>query len=49
MKSVAKPIMVWGAYPDKITVPFCRESRLSGLARTGFVKNVWYRRTYKEI
>jgi len=33
-------------YPDKITVPFCRESRLSGLARLGFVKNVWYRRTF---
>ena len=33
-------------YPDKIVVPFCRESKLSGLARTGFVKNVWYRRTF---
>lgn len=33
-------------YPDKILVPFCRESRLSGLQRTGFVKNVWYRRTF---
>jgi hypothetical protein len=35
-------------YPDKIVVPFCRESRLSGLARTGFVKNVWYRRTFRK-
>ncbi len=34
-------------YPDKIIVPFCRESKLSGLARTGFVKNVWYRRTFE--
>lgn len=33
-------------YPDRIVVPFCRESKLSGLARTGFVKNVWYRRTF---
>ena len=33
-------------YPDKIVVPFCRESKLSGLGRTGFVKNVWYRRTF---
>ena len=32
-------------YPDKIKVPFCRESRLSGLGRTGFVRNVWYRKT----
>ena len=35
-------------YPDKIVVPFCRESRLSGLARTGFVKNVWYRRSFQK-
>ena len=33
-------------FPDKIVVPFCRESKLSGLARKGFVKNVWYRRTF---
>ncbi len=32
-------------YPDKIIVPFCRESELSGLARKGFVRNVWYRRS----
>ena len=31
--------------PDRITVPFCRESNLSGLGRTGFVKYVWYRRS----
>jgi hypothetical protein len=36
------------AYPDKIVVPFCRESKLSGLGRTGFVKNVWYRRTFRK-
>jgi len=36
------------AYPDKIVVPFCRESKLSGLGRTGFVKNVWYRRTFQK-
>lgn len=34
-------------FPDRITVPFCRESRLSGLARTGFVKNVGYRRSFE--
>lgn len=33
-------------YPDRITVPFCRESRLSGLARRDFVRNVWYRREF---
>jgi len=33
-------------YPDTITVPFCRESKLSGLERLGFVENVWYRRTF---
>jgi len=33
-------------YPDRIMVPFCRESKLSGLGRTEYVKNVWYRRTF---
>lgn len=33
-------------YPLKIHVPFCRESELSGLGHKGFVKNVWYRRTF---
>ncbi|MFQ5805170.1 MAG: sugar-binding domain-containing protein [Phycisphaerae bacterium] len=31
-------------FPESIVVPFCRESKLSGLGRTGFVKCVWYRR-----
>ncbi len=34
-------------WPDRITVPFCRESVLSGLGRKGFIKNVWYRRSVK--
>ncbi len=34
------------AYPDRIVVPFCRESKLSGLERKSFVKNVWYRRAF---
>ena len=28
-----------------ITVPFCPESRLSGLAHTDFMRGVWYKRT----
>jgi len=32
-------------FPDRIQVPFCRESELSGLNRKQFVRNVWYRRT----
>jgi hypothetical protein len=35
------------AYPDKIVVPFCRESIASGLHRTELVKNVWYRRSFR--
>lgn len=35
------------AFPDTINVPFARESQLSGLGRTGFVKNVWYKRTFE--
>ncbi len=34
------------AYPEKIVVPFARESKLSGIGRREFVKNVWYRRTF---
>ncbi|MDX9753469.1 MAG: glycoside hydrolase family 2 TIM barrel-domain containing protein [bacterium] len=34
------------AYPEEIVVPFCRESELSGLSRTGFMKNAWYRREF---
>ncbi|MFQ6035774.1 MAG: hypothetical protein ACE5NM_08010, partial [Sedimentisphaerales bacterium] len=30
----------------KITVPFCVESRLSGIGYTDFIKAVWYRRTF---
>ena len=33
-------------FPDKIIVPFCRESSLSGLGRKDFVRNVWYRRKF---
>lgn len=36
-----------GKFPDKIVVPFCRESELSGLGRKGLVKNVWYRRQFE--
>ena len=34
------------AFPDTIAVPFARESKLSGLGRTGFATNVWYRRHF---
>ncbi|OQB37425.1 MAG: Beta-glucuronidase [Candidatus Hydrogenedentes bacterium ADurb.Bin179] len=34
-------------YPDRIVVPFCRESALSGLGRTGFIKHIWYRRQFE--
>ncbi len=33
-------------FPETINVPFCRESLLSGLQHKGFVKNVWYKRTF---
>lgn len=31
---------------DKITVPFCPESRLSGIGNTDFMNCVWYRREF---
>lgn len=32
-------------YPHKILVPFCPESKLSGIGYTDFMDAVWYRRT----
>ena len=34
-----------GAFPLKINVPFCRESRLSGIGHVDFCDAVWYRKT----
>ena len=34
-----------GVYPYRINVPFCPESRLSGVGYTDFINAVWYRRT----
>jgi len=33
-------------FNEKIIVPFCRESELSGINRKKFVKSVWYKRTF---
>jgi len=33
-------------FDRKITVPFCVESSLSGIAHTNFINTVWYRRTF---
>ena len=30
----------------KITVPFCPESKLSGIANTDFMNSVWYKRSF---
>ncbi|MDR1011305.1 MAG: hypothetical protein LBM04_09325 [Opitutaceae bacterium] len=32
---------------SKIIVPFCPESKLSGIANIGLMKNVWYRRSFE--
>lgn len=33
-------------FPQRITVPFCPESRLSGIQHTDFMNAVWYRRFF---
>ncbi|MBR6009482.1 MAG: hypothetical protein IK056_10385 [Clostridia bacterium] len=33
-------------FDSKITVPFCPESRLSGIGNTDFMPHVWYRRRF---
>ncbi len=32
-------------YSQKITVPFCPESKLSGIGNTNFMNSVWYKKT----
>ncbi len=34
------------AYPERILVPFCPESELSGIGNTDFMPCVWYRRNF---
>lgn len=34
-------------FPLEINVPFCPESKLSGIAQTDFLEAVWYRRMFK--
>lgn len=43
-RGLAKPD---AAYTRKIEVPFCPESRLSGIGDTDFHAAVWYRRTFR--
>ena len=43
----ARGMVEKGEYPLKITVPFCPESRLSGLGNIDFIPAVWYRRTMR--
>jgi beta-galactosidase/beta-glucuronidase len=35
------------SFGEKIIVPFCPESRLSGLQHTDFIPGVWYHRTFQ--
>lgn len=41
----ARGMMNAGDYPMSIVVPFCPESKLSGVEYTDFMSAVWYRRT----
>lgn len=42
--SLAQTLYKNGSYTHKINVPFCIESRLSGIGYTDFVNLVWYRK-----
>lgn len=35
-----------GEFPLRINVPFCPESKLSGIGNTDFIPSVWYRRSF---
>ena len=41
----ARGMMTQGEYPLEINVPFCPESRLSGIGNTDFIPAVWYKKT----
>ena len=43
--SRAEKLCAAASYPHKIRVPFCPESRLSGVGYTDFMPAVWYSRT----
>jgi hypothetical protein len=42
-----RSLMAGKPLPQRIIVPFCPESKLSGIGHTGFMKDVWYRRTFE--
>ena len=42
----ARGMVEGGSYPLKILVPFCPESKLSGIGYIDFISAVWYRRTF---
>ena len=44
-EKLAKEIRNSGSFTQKITVPFCPESVLSGIGYTDFINQAWYRRT----
>lgn len=41
----ARDMITNGEYPQNIMVPFCPESRLSGIGYKDFIPAVWYRKT----
>lgn len=43
----ARGLTTGHALPRRIVVPFCPESKLSGIGHTGFMKDVWYRRMFE--
>ena len=43
----ARGLMSGKDLASRILVPFCPESRLSGLGHTAIMKHVWYRRTFE--
>ena len=45
--ALAQKLFKKGKYTHEINVPFCLESRLSGIGYTGFVNLAWYRKKVK--
>ncbi|HYG36853.1 MAG TPA: glycoside hydrolase family 2 TIM barrel-domain containing protein, partial [Clostridia bacterium] len=44
---LARGLITGKDLPSKITVPFCPESKLSGIGHYGLMKHTWYRRSFE--
>ena len=47
IKCFKKSTLNKNKFSKKINVPFCPESKLSGIGNTDFMKEIWYHKSFK--